>query len=50
MESVVPQASCLHRELDKSRRDPGAHRDGTYAVLAIATEYRQGPSGVYAYP
>ena len=41
MESVVPQASCLHRKLDKSRRDAC----GT-CTAAFATEYHQQPSGV----
>ncbi len=39
MESVVPQASCLHRKHDKGRRD-ACGTDTT----AFATEYHQWPS------
>ena len=43
MESIVPQASCLHRKHDKSGRDVC----GIYTAPAFATEYHQWPSGVY---
>ena len=36
VECVTPQASRLHRKRDKSRRDSGERRDGTYAVLIHA--------------
>ena len=43
MQSITPQASCLHRKHDKSRRDARS----TCTALAFATDYHQWPSGVY---